>query len=366
MSVTDYFEDFVKSYKYYKGGDWCYEDGCIYRGLELLHVATGEERWLNHLRSLSNHQIAEDGSLAGYSPEEYNIDHILAGRVLFQLHKLTGEDRYHRAADALAGQLRTHPRTKEGSYWHKKIYPWQVWLDGLYMGLPFQIEYGLTFDDPALVEDALVQMARALRLMKGEKGLYFHGYDERRSEKWADSKTGNSQSYWARSLGWLSMALIDTIELCGEEQTARFDLPQAACELFEALSLLRCTNGIWPQVLDQPDLPGNYQETSASSMFVYAFKKASRLGLWRDRESIGRDALQALLDDYLVEIEPGRLSFTNMCSVAGLGDGFGPRYRDGTPEYYISEPIISDDAKGVGPLMMAVSEQLRNSRSNDR
>jgi unsaturated rhamnogalacturonyl hydrolase len=356
MNVTEYFDDFVQSYRLYKGGNWCYEDGCIYRGLELLHTATGEDRWLNHLISLSNRQIAEDGALAGYSPEEYNIDHIMAGRILFRLHRLTGENRYRRAADTLAGQLRSHPRTEAGNYWHKKIYPWQVWLDGLYMGLPFQIEYGMTFGEPELVEDALAQMERALRLTKGDKGLYYHGHDERRNEAWADQVTGNSPSYWARSLGWLSMALVDTIDLCGQEKAARFGLLQTACDLFDALLGFQYADGIWLQVIDWPDLAGNYQETSASSMFAYAFMKAARIGLWQGGVSAGSKALQQLLDNHLVDGGAGRLQLRNICSVAGLGGGFGP-YRDGSPEYYLSEPVVRDDAKGVGPLMMAFAEQ---------
>ena len=236
------------------------------------------------------------------------------------------------------------------------IYPWQVWLDGLYMGLPFQVEYGMTFGEPELIEDALAQMGRALQLMKGENGLYHHGYDEPRKEKWADPVTGNSRSYWGRSLGWLSMALVDTIDLCGQEQAVRFGLPQAARDLFAALLGFQCADGLWLQVIDQPDLSGNYQETSASSMFAYAFMKAARLGLWDKGELAGRGALQHLLENYLVEDETGRIQLRNICSVAGLGGGFG-RYRDGTPEYYLSEPVVRDDAKGVGPLMMAVAEQ---------
>ncbi|HLP70950.1 MAG TPA: glycoside hydrolase family 88 protein, partial [Rhizobium sp.] len=202
MNPRDYFDDYCRRYQPYKGGAWCYEDGCIYRGLVLLFEATGERRWRDHLLRLIGPQVRSDGSLAGYDADEFNIDNILPGRALIHLAAVTGEPRYLAGASRLMGQLERHPRLHAGNYWHKKRYPHQVWLDGLYMGLPFQIEYGLATGRSGLIADALQQFSTALALTATVGGLYVHGYDESRDQGWADPVTGKSPAVWARAIGW--------------------------------------------------------------------------------------------------------------------------------------------------------------------
>jgi polygalacturonase/rhamnogalacturonyl hydrolase YesR len=349
LMLTDYFDGFAASYRLYKDGAWCYEDGCVYRGLDLLHRATGEDRWLAHLLRLVDPQVAPDGTLKGYRIDEYNIDNILAGRVLFRLADLTGEPRWMKAADLLARQLETHPRTASGNYFHKNIYPDQVWLDGLYMGLPFQIEYGQRTGRPDLVRDALRQLQSALEMTANGRGLYVHGVDESRAQDWADPATGRSPACWARALGWLAMALVDAIDLAGTEAQS---LTAPTRALLQKIAGLRTPGGLWLQVIDRPDLPGNYEESSASAMFAYAFAAADRLGLMPGAAPLAAQALDLLEG----RIENGR--FGGICHVAGLG-GFGGVYRSGTPEYYLTEAVVADDAKGSGPLMMAAAECRR-------
>lgn len=350
MIPLDYFDRYAARYQHYKGGSWCYEDGCIYRGLAMLHAATGDARWLDHLLRLSAPQIAADGTLTGYRKSEFNIDHILAGRCLFHLADQTGDPRYMAAARHLADQLAQHPRTKTGNYWHKQRYPQQVWLDGLYMGLPFQIEYGQRTDQPQLVRDALTQIDTALDLTATTGGLYVHGYDAAHSQSWADPATGRSAAVWARALGWLAMALVDVAQLCPDTAP----LPRTRA-LLDAIAQEQSRSGLWPQVLAQPDLAGNYEESSASAMFAYAFLRAERLGLGPYGAN-GFRALTALCDHKLEKID-GVQQLTGICHVAGLG-GFEGAYRDGSPEYYLTEDIVADDSKGVGPLMMASAERL--------
>lgn len=345
-----FFDDYAARYAPYKGGAWCYEDGCLYRGLALLHTATGEARWLHHLRRLVDAQIGPDGTLAGFSLADYNIDNILSGRALLYLHWETGEARYLAAADGLIAQLRSHPRTRSGVYWHKQRYPWQVWLDGLYMGLPFQIEYGLHAGDGALVDDALVQLATALSLTRcPETGLHAHGYDESRQQAWADPVTGRSAAHWGRALGWLAMALVDVAELTGADAPKK-----AAAQLLDRIVALRIPGGLWLQVVDQPRLAGNFPETSASAMFVYAILKVRRLGI-RDA-GVMADLVGALCT-YALEVQQGgrAVRMRDICEVAGLGR-FKGRYRDGSAQYYVSERCVNDDPKGVGPLMAAMAE----------
>ncbi|MDS7594866.1 glycoside hydrolase family 88 protein [Agrobacterium tumefaciens] len=362
MKATDYFEEFSRRYEHYKGGSWCYEDGCVYRGLQFLGEATGDRHWNDHLHRLADAQIAADGTLAGYSPEEYNIDHILAGRVLFPLAKQTGDGRYLKAADHLAGQLATHPRIPSGNYWHKKRYPHQVWLDGLYMGLPFQVEYGQVTGRPEFIVDALQQLSTALALTANPGGLFVHGYDDSREQRWANPVTGHSPALWARAVGWLAMALVDVIVILPDD-VATASLRKRARVLLGDVVTRQTENGLWMQVLDAPDLVGNYEETSASAMFAYALLRAVRLKLLEGEEagaalSAGRRALEALLQTKLKQDGDGLTRLTGIVHVAGLG-GFEGNYRSGTPEYYLTEPVVSDDAKGVGPLMMAYAENLR-------
>ncbi|MBU2329465.1 MAG: glycoside hydrolase family 88 protein [Alphaproteobacteria bacterium] len=359
MTLPDYFDRFAEGYQPYKGASWCYEDGCIYRGLELLSASTGEARWMAHLHRLADRQIGPDGALLGYEPLEYNIDHILSGRALFALHRDTGEDRYLLAADRLFSQLQTHPRLPAGNYWHKQRYPHQVWLDGLYMGLPFQIEYGQVTGKPGLIVDALQQFATALALTSAPGGLFVHGYDDARAQTWADPLTGKSQAVWARAVGWLAMALVDALALLPmDEGNATLRL-RLAC-LLDAIIARQTGTGLWMQVLDAPDLEGNYEETSASAMFAYALLRGARLGLAPGSDTVclaaaGRRAYDAIRDFKLETGADGIARLGGIVHVAGLG-GFEGRYRDGSPGYYVSEPVVFDDAKGVGPLMMAHSE----------
>ncbi|KSV67562.1 glycoside hydrolase family 88/105 protein [Sinorhizobium sp. GL2] len=361
MNPTDYFDQFAHRYSPYKGGSWCYEDGCLYRGLQLLFQATGEKRWMNHLHRLADRQIGPDGSLLGYDPTEYNIDHILAGRSLFALARDTGDARYLAAAEHLAGQLESHPRIPQGNYWHKKRYPHQVWLDGLYMGLPFQIEYALATDRPALVTDALRQFSTALSLTATPAGLYVHGYDDSRKQLWSDPETGKSPAVWARAVGWLAMALVDALALLPDDEISGPHRLRAR-QLLGELMARQTSSGLWMQVLDAPNLEGNYEESSASAMFAYALIRAARLGLVEpDRASetiaAGRRALDALLSMRLIADAQGITRLTTIVGVAGLG-GFEGTYRDGTPGYYLAERLVSDDPKGVGPLMMAFAESV--------
>ncbi|MEJ8474557.1 glycoside hydrolase family 88/105 protein [Roseibium algae] len=358
MTPLEYFDAFAKAYKPYKRGSWCYEDGLIYRGLAMLHEATGEQRFLDHLLRLSDRQISPGGSLSGYRIDEFNIDNIMAGRCLFYLDQMTGNEKYMKVAALLADQLARHPRTEAGNYWHKQIYPHQVWLDGLYMGLPFQIEYGQVTDRPELVSDALEQLFRAMDLTATASGLYVHGYDESRQQSWADPETGQSPACWARALGWLAMALSDISALVGPEQTEQSGLGERTRSLFDRLMALQCQEGRWLQVIDMPDLSGNFPESSASAMITYAALRAGRTGLWPKGKAHGYQALQALYDEGLLTGADGVTRFEQMCHVAGLG-GFSGVYRDGTPEYYLTEDIVADDSKGVGPLMMAHAESLR-------
>lgn len=355
--MLDYFDAFAARYQPYKGGAWCYEDGCIYRGLQLLHKATGEARWKDHVIRLASAQVGPDGALAGYDPEDYNIDNILSGRVHFALDRWTGDPRWLAAADRLGAQLARHPRTAGGSYWHKKIYPQQVGLDGLYMGLPFQIQLAQHRGDQRAMQDALAQLAEAFQLTLRPDGLCAHAYDAVRAQDWADPVTGQSASAWARALGWQAMALVDCAELVGPAAFAAAGLAAPTKALLERLVTLQAADGGWLQVIDMPDLPGNYTESSATAMLAYALLSAGAHGFAPAGAGPAASAALAFLRGKLRPVgSAGEVQLTDICHVAGLG-GFSGRYRDGSPAYYLTEQIVSDDSKGTGPLMMAAARE---------
>ena len=351
--LTSYFRHYAETYRAYKSGPICYEDGCLYRGLITLYEATGEQNWLDILISHARTQVTPDGGMSGYELEEYNIDNILSGRAFLYLYKKTQDERYLRACQTLAKQLETHPKTDGGNYWHKKRYPYQVWLDGLYMGLPFQIEYGQLTGKDTLIDNALSQLSRALKIMGiGQNGLYAHGYDESRKQAWADRETGLSPAHWGRAIGWLTVALVDICDLVGKEKMG----PSLGrtIDLLEEIVKRQREEGAWLQVIDQPDLHGNYLESSATAMFSYALLKGARLGLGAEFVAPGLEG-HAYLEQLIASDD--RKVLPNIVCVAGLG-GFDGNYRDGTAEYYVSEITCADDVKGVGPFMMASAEKL--------
>jgi unsaturated rhamnogalacturonyl hydrolase len=359
ISLTDYFDAYARDYAYYKGGSWCYEDGCLYRGLIMLHEATGDIRWYDHMKRLVDGQVSDEGKLTGYAITEYNIDNILPGRALVYLAQVTGDARYRKAADLMAKQLRTHPRIAAGPHWHKLRYPHQVWLDGLYMALPFKAEYAALTGDAVLADQALSEMLTALDLTHdSQAGLFRHGYDEERLQAWADPQTGLSPAHWGRSIGWLAMAMVDLIDALPASH-GRDNLAHRLTALLSRLSQLRTTDDRWLQVIDAPALKGNYAESSATAMLAYAFLKAARLGFAGVGSDVGEKALHSLMRNALTPNDTGRPVLQKICCVAGLG-GFDGNYRDGSPAYYLSEVLRDDDIKGVGPLMMAEAERAKS------
>jgi unsaturated rhamnogalacturonyl hydrolase len=349
--VPVFVEAYIRSWKPYKAA-WNYEDGMIWLGALDLYEATGDAALLDFVLTEAERRITPVGVMTTFESDEYNIDNIHAGRILPRLYALTGDDRYRRAMDQQFSQLLTHPRTHSGNYWHKQIYPWQVWLDGLYMAQPFQTAYAQTTRKPELFADTVRQfLAVEAHLKDAHTGLYHHGWDESRAERWADPVTGRSPCVWSRAMGWWVMALADVCEVAdgleGREEIARL-----LRESLDALRRVRKPDGLWFQVADQAGREGNYEETSASLMIAYALMKAARLGIIESNAaSEGLATLHKVCERF---VTPSAVQ--GICGVAGLGN---TPYRDGSYAYYLSEKITPNDPKGVGALMMALSEGLR-------
>ncbi len=339
---------------------WNYVDGCMINALLNLHRITGEERYYTFAEHYIDHYVFEDGGLRGYREEDYNLDHICEGRVLFDLYRMSGKEKYRRAIERLYGQIQRQPRTHEGSFWHKKIYPNQVWLDGLYMAQVFYTRYTTDMEDCRGYEDIHRQfMTVRERMYDPETGLYRHGYDASRTAFWADKESGCSLNPWLRSLGWFSAALIDvTAEIAPEHEAFRADMTAIARELaHNLLAYIDPETNMLHQVPNQIGRKGNYPETSGSAMVAYFYLKGARLGMLdASYADVGAKIFLSICKRYLSEAE-GKLNLGGICLVAGLGPE-NNRRRDGTYEYYISEPIVENDAKGLAPFLMCYTELL--------
>lgn len=341
-----------------KPASWNYIDGCMLTALLEMEGLTGDRRYFDFARAVADHFVGEDGSIRTFQPQARNLDDINEGRVLFALHARTGEEKYRRAADFLRARLEEQPRTAEGNFWHKAIYPNQVWLDGIYMAQPFYALYEKHFGKGDYSDIAgQIKNVRA-RMFSREKGLYFHGYDASRTAFWADPDTGCSKNFWLRSLGWFGVALADLLDILPQGKD-RDSLKTIFIELMEHIARYADpATGLYWQVPDQGGREGNYLETSGSAMMAYAMLKGARLGaLDREYAGKGQKTFDGIMEKYLTFTEDG-LDLGGICLVAGLGPEDNRR-RDGSYEYYISEPVVANDAKGVAPFVLAYTEIKR-------
>lgn len=348
----------IEKIKQGKVNGWNYIDGCMMIALLNLHKITGEKRYYDFAENFLDYYVFDDGSIRGFNEKEYNLDSICEGRVLFDVYALSGKEKYRKAMDVLYGQLLRQPRTHEGSFWHKAIYPNQVWLDGIYMAQPFYALYEKHFGKGDYSDIAgQIKNVRA-RMFSREKGLYFHGYDASRSAFWADPDTGCSKNFWLRSLGWFGVALADLLDILPQGED-RDSLKQIFTELMEHIARYADpSTGLYWQVPDQGGREGNYLETSGSAMMAYAMLKGARLGaLGKEYAARGQRTFDGIMEKYLTFTRDG-LDLGGICLVAGLGPEDNRR-RDGSYEYYISEPVVANDAKGVAPFVLAYTEIKR-------
>lgn len=338
---------------------WNYIDGCMIKAILELYYVTNNKHYLEFSDTFIDWYVNEDGSIKTYDIKEYNLDNVNEGKVLFDLYKLTGKEKYRKALDHIYTQVKSHPRIKEGNFWHKDIYPNQVWLDGLYMVLPFYTEYDTLFKNCEGYDDIYDQILNVERRMKkDENGLFYHAYDESRKMFWCNKETGHSPNVWLRAMGWFVMALIDVLEKTDKSKVeGKYnDVVRLFKTTIDSMLKFQSPEGMWYQVVDLPNREGNYLETSGTAIMSYALYKGVRLGfLDNSYLQYAEKAFIGTCDKYLTE-KNGKLSLGGICLVAGLG---GKGNRDGSFEYYMSEPVVEDEAKGVAPLLLAFTEKVR-------
>jgi len=335
---------------------WNYTQGLIAHSMMKVWQENGNEALYNYAKTYADKMIDSTGAILGYKMEDYNIDCVNSGKFLFDLYEKTKDTRYLSAIQQMRDQLKTHPRTSEGGFWHKQRYPHQMWLDGLYMGAPFYAQYAAYFKDETIFDDVVNQFILVHKhTYNPEVGLNYHGWDESKEQKWANPVTGCSPNFWGRAMGWYAMALVDVLDYLPASHPGRAKILEILNQVASGIKKYQDPKtGLWYQVLDQGGREGNYLEATASSMFTYALLKGSRKGyISADYKAIGVKGYDGIVKNFIKDNVDGTISLTKCCSVAGLG---GDPYRDGSYEYYIKEPVRDNDPKGVGPFIMASLE----------
>jgi unsaturated rhamnogalacturonyl hydrolase len=334
---------------------WSYDQGVILKGIEGIWRATGDGKWYSYIQKQMDYFVKEDGTIKGYRPDEYNIDHVNNGKQMLLLFQVTKAEKYKKAAQLLREQLKTHPRTSEGGFWHKKVYPNQMWLDGLYMGEPFYAEYAKVFGETEAFNDITRQFVLMEKHGRDPKtGLLYHGWDESRQQKWANKETGLSPHVWARALGWYGMAMVDALDYFPENHKGRDSIIQILNRFAKAIASIQDKKtGVWYDIPNMPNEPKNYVEASASCMLVYTLAKGVRMGYLPSSYLVNaKNGYNGILKQF-IKVEDGQTNLHGTVSVSGLG---GNPYRDGSFEYYMSEKVIVNDPKGMGAFINAANE----------
>ena len=351
----------IESIRQGKPAHWNYIDGCMMTALLNFAEITCDKKYSDFVCDFIDYYVGDDGSILGYSKDKYNLDDINEGRVLFDLYDMTGKEKYLKAIERLHAQIAEQPRTNTGNFWHKQIYPNQIWLDGIYMAQVFYVRYQLK--NGGDISDTLSQIKNVRKYMfSEEKGLCYHGMDCSKSAFWADKQTGLSKNFWLRAIGWFTVALADIIAYT--DGSDREEFISVFRDVIKGISQYADPEtGMYYQVVDCGGREGNYLETSGSSMIAYAMLKGARLGVIDESyAALGRKTFDGICKKYLTVSENGELHLGGICLVAGLGPEDNKR-RDGSYEYYISEPVVENDAKGVAPFLLCYTEVLRTQKN---
>ena len=338
---------------------WSYTNGLVLMACAEVYQRSNEQKYYDYIYAYADELVSEDGTIKTYSLESQNLDMVKSGDVLLYLYPKTKEERFLRAAQTLRSQIDTQPRTPDGGFWHKKRYPYQMWLDGLYMAHPFYAHYTLEYDKGSSAQKAYDDIVHQFDLIQehsldAETGLLYHGWDSSKEQRWANKETGTSPHFWSRAMGWYGMAMVDVLDYLPANHPGRKRIIGYLNQYAEALTKYQDETGLWYQVLDMGDKEGNYLEASGSSMFSYVFAKGAHKGYLPETYlAIAEKAYQGILDNLISVEDNGMVNLNQVCAVAGLG---GDPYRDGSYEYYVNEKIRSNDPKGTGPFIFASLE----------
>ncbi len=332
---------------------WIYDYGVILNGMKTLWNTTGDKKYFDFIKQGVDSFVNDDGTIKTYTVDEYNLDQVRMGGAVMMLYRVTSDAKYKKAADLIRSQLKNHPRTNEGGFWHKKIYPYQMWLDGLYMAEPFYAEYSYTFGENNWndIANQFIWMEKHAR--DDKTGLLYHAWDESKKMPWANKITGQSPAFWGRAIGWYVMALVDVLDYFPQEDSKRAELVTILNRTLNALQKVQDKGGTWWLVLDQPGREKNYLEASSSCMFTYAIAKGVRMGYLPPSMMRSANAAWSRIQKQFLASSNGGLDLLKTIGGAGLG---GNPYRAGDFDYYVNEKVVTNDPKGIGAFLLAAAE----------
>lgn len=345
---------------YYNGrtrAGWSYDVFLL--GTAIDELGNIDPKYSDYLKTSVDMLVDSSGQIERYDMEKYNIDLIRPATNLLTLAQRSDDPRYKKAIPQFVEQLEKHPKTHSGGYWHKQIYPWQIWLDGVYMGFPFLAEYAKEYNQPQWFDVVTHEIELVYeKTVDPETGLLYHAWDESKAQKWADPETGQSPHFWSRAMGWYVMAIVDVLDYLPKNDPQRGELINILQKTCDALLKVRDPEtGVWYQVLDRAGDEGNYPEGSGTAMYVYAFAKGAKKGyLDKSYLDVANSAFDDMVKTFIITDEDGLPSMINICGSCGLG---GFPYRDGSYDYYINEKIVKNDCKGVAPFILAAIELNR-------
>lgn len=336
----------------YAPGDYSYEYAFFLNGMLQRSQEAKVDSYYSYVKRWADRYLDSHGRIDSrfYDVQQYRLDDILPGRTFLTLYQISGNEKYLKAADQLKAQLAYQPRTSEGGYWHKQIYPYQMWLDGIYMADVFAMQYANAFNQPQYFNDASKQIKLIWEHTYDEsKGLMYHGWDESLNKVWAHPENGTSPEFWSRAIGWYMMAIMDCMDYLPLDHPSRKDIGGKFRELSKNVRKYQNKqSGLWYQVTDRAIEPGNWIETSGSAMFAYAFAKGDRLGfLDRSFRATAQTAFNALITDYVYFDDAGRLYLDGTVKIGTLN----LKTSKGDYDYYISTERRINDYKGLGALL---------------
>ncbi len=334
--------------------EWEYDYAFL--GLAIDRLGNIDSKYSKYMQDYIDYFVGEDGSIKTYKPEEYYLDRINPGKNLIALYKRTGNNKYKIAIETLVRQIESHPKTKSEGFWHKKIYPWQMWLDGIYMAPPFLAQYAREFNQPQWFDIITYQIKHIRsKTLDPKTGLLYHAWDESKQQRWCNPETGQSKHFWSRAMGWYLMAIVDVLDHLPADHPDRNNLITILQETCSALLKIKDKEtGLWYQVLDMGGREGNYLEASGSAMYTYVFAKGAKNGyLDNTYLDIASQSFEAMIKTFITHDKNGQPSLQNVCGGCGLG---GNPYRNADYEYYINEKVITNDPKGVAPFILAAIE----------
>ena len=341
---------------------WNYCHGLVLQSMMDVYDRYGDKKFYDYALAYADTMVQNDGSIMTYKVDDYTFDRLNSGRILFRIYEQEKQEKYKKAMDLLRTQFDGHPRNDDGGFWHKKVYENQVWLDGVYMSMPYYAEYAFRNNDVDVYQDIVNQFRTvAKHTYDAENDVYRHACDVSKRQKWADPVTGQSQHCWGRAMGWFAMACVDVLDFMPEHEPGREEILAILEKLVKQIKARQdAKTGVWYQVIDRSGDEGNYLEATCSTMFVYTLLKAVRNGyIDPSYKDVAEKGYRGILKEFVKVDENGIVSIEKCCAVAGLG---GKNNRSGDYQYYLNEPIRANDPKAVGPFILASLEWERDQK----